>query len=197
MHTSKLTQGSQCRIKHADLSSYKTLTKWNILQSCRWRLLLNLRKEQHGLEQDSQWASQSRSSQRLDWNGFSVCTLSKIRNEAAYLLLAGNANTEKILSSVGTGANSTRVNKVVNELKVKSVEELIASCREMPSGGAAPTAAAEEKEEKKKEVSEPRSMTTWASVSLGALAFLPPKTAERHCVVQSFWKCANYLSAIK
>ncbi|EDS26801.1 predicted protein [Culex quinquefasciatus] len=90
--------------------------------------------------------------------------------------LAGNANTEKILSSVGIGADSTRVNKVVNELKVKSVEELIASCREMPSGGAAPTAAAEEKEEKKKEVSEPRSMTTWASVSLGALAFLPPKT---------------------
>ncbi|KAL1403476.1 hypothetical protein pipiens_019347 [Culex pipiens pipiens] len=88
---------------------------------------------------------------------------------------------------LGIGADSTRVNKVVNELKVKSVEELIASCREMPSGGAAPTAAAEEKEEKKKEVSEPRSMTTWASVSLGALAFLPPKTAERHCVVQSFW----------
>lgn len=27
MHTSKLTQGFQCRIKHADLSSYKTLTK--------------------------------------------------------------------------------------------------------------------------------------------------------------------------
>ncbi|KAL1374200.1 hypothetical protein pipiens_011795 [Culex pipiens pipiens] len=43
----------------------------------------------------------------------------------------------RILSSVGIEADSTRVNKVVNEIKVKSVEELIASGREMPSGGAA------------------------------------------------------------
>ncbi|KAL1380203.1 hypothetical protein pipiens_014373 [Culex pipiens pipiens] len=105
---------------------------------------------------------------------------------------------------VGNEVDSTRVNKVINELKVKSVEELIASGREMPFSGPAPTAAAEEKkEEKKKEVSEPRSMTTWASVSLnkgfprgrmaagGCVGVFAPKAAERHCVVQSF-RTINY-----
>ncbi|EDS39830.1 60S acidic ribosomal protein P2 [Culex quinquefasciatus] len=97
-----------------------------------------------------------------------------MRYVAAYLLavLGGNAapsnaDIEKILSSVGIEADSTRVTKVVNELKGKSVEELIASGREklssMPSGGAAPAAAGgaapaaaaeEKKEEKKKEESE-------------------------------------------
>ncbi|XP_065076418.1 large ribosomal subunit protein P2 isoform X2 [Ochlerotatus camptorhynchus] len=76
-----------------------------------------------------------------------------MRYVAAYLLavLGGNASPsnadiEKILSSVGVEADSTRVTKVVNELKGKSVEELIASGREklssMPAGGAAPAAAA-------------------------------------------------------
>lgn len=98
-----------------------------------------------------------------------------MRYVAAYLLavLGGNASPsnadiEKILSSVGVEADSTRVTKVVNELKGKSVEELIASGREklssMPAGGAAPAAAAaggaaaaapaEEKKEEKKEESE-------------------------------------------
>ncbi|XP_035900483.1 60S acidic ribosomal protein P2 [Anopheles stephensi] len=99
-----------------------------------------------------------------------------MRYVAAYLLavLGGNAapsnsDIEKILSSVGIEADSTRVTKVVNELKGKSIEELIASGREklssMPAGGgaaaAAPAAAggagaaaapaAEKKEEKKEE----------------------------------------------
>ncbi|EAT33157.1 AAEL014583-PC [Aedes aegypti] len=76
-----------------------------------------------------------------------------MRYVAAYLLavLGGNASPsnadiEKILSSVGIEADSTRVTKVVNELKGKSVEELIASGREklssMPAGGAAPAAGA-------------------------------------------------------
>uniref|UniRef100_C6ZQL7 Large ribosomal subunit protein P2 n=1 Tax=Ochlerotatus triseriatus TaxID=7162 RepID=C6ZQL7_OCHTR len=98
-----------------------------------------------------------------------------MRYVAAYLLavLGGNASPsnadiEKILSSVGVEADSARVTKVVNELKGKSVEELIASGREklssMPAGGAAPAAAAaggaaaaapaEEKKEEKKEESE-------------------------------------------
>ncbi|XP_062539502.1 large ribosomal subunit protein P2-like [Armigeres subalbatus] len=100
-----------------------------------------------------------------------------MRYVAAYLLavLGGNASPsnadiEKILSSVGIEADSTRVTKVVNELKGKSVEELIASGREklssMPAGGAAPAAGAgapaggaaaapaEEKKEEKKEESE-------------------------------------------
>ncbi|XP_053660553.1 60S acidic ribosomal protein P2 [Anopheles marshallii] len=98
-----------------------------------------------------------------------------MRYVAAYLLavLGGNAapsnsDIEKILSSVGIDVDSARVTKVVNELKGKSIEELIASGREklssMPAGGgavaAAPAAgggggaaapAAEKKEEKKEE----------------------------------------------
>ncbi|XP_055637743.1 60S acidic ribosomal protein P2 [Toxorhynchites rutilus septentrionalis] len=101
-----------------------------------------------------------------------------MRYVAAYLLavLGGNASPsnadiEKILSSVGVEADSARVTKVVNELKGKSVEELIASGREklssMPAGGAAPAAGAaaaggaaaaapaeEKKKEEKKEESE-------------------------------------------
>lgn len=77
-----------------------------------------------------------------------------MRYVSAYLLavLGGNASPsgadlQKILSSVGIEADTERLNKVINELKGKSVEELIASGREklssMPSGGgAAPAAAA-------------------------------------------------------
>lgn len=98
-----------------------------------------------------------------------------MRYVSAYLLavLGGNenptsANIQKILSSVGIEVDEERLNKVINELKGKSIEELIAQGREklssMPTGGAAapaasgnaaPAAAAEEKkEEKKKEESE-------------------------------------------
>lgn len=92
-----------------------------------------------------------------------------MRYVAAYLLavLGGkenpaNADIEKILSSVGIEVDGTRVTKVVNELKGKSIDELIAQGREklssMPvgGGGAAPVAAAaggaaaEEKKEEKK-----------------------------------------------
>lgn len=95
-----------------------------------------------------------------------------MRYVSAYLLavLGGNAtpsnaDLQKILSSVGIEVDDERLNKVINELKGKSVEELIAQGREklssMPSGGGAavssaptagaPAAAEEKKEEKKKE----------------------------------------------
>ncbi|KAL9692336.1 hypothetical protein quinque_015754 [Culex quinquefasciatus] len=65
-----------------------------------------------------------------------------------------NPDIEKVLSSVGIEADSTRVTKVVNEPKGKSVEELIATRREklswMPSGGAALAAAAKEKNREKR-----------------------------------------------
>jgi large subunit ribosomal protein LP2 len=100
-----------------------------------------------------------------------------VRYVAAYLLavLGGKespaaADLEKILSSVGVEVDSARVTKIINELKGKSIEELIAQGREklssMPVGGgaaaAAPAAggapAAEEKgaakKEEKKEESE-------------------------------------------
>uniref|UniRef100_U5EYL9 Large ribosomal subunit protein P2 n=1 Tax=Corethrella appendiculata TaxID=1370023 RepID=U5EYL9_9DIPT len=100
-----------------------------------------------------------------------------MRYVAAYLLavLGGNASPsnadiEKILSSVGIEVDSARVTKVVNELKGKSIEDLIAEGRtklsSMPAGGggavaaggasagAAPAAAAAKEEEKKKEESE-------------------------------------------
>lgn len=100
-----------------------------------------------------------------------------MRYVAAYLLavLGGKespaaADLEKILSSVGVEVDSARVTKIINELKGKSIEELIAQGREklssMPVGGgaaaAAPAAggapAAEEKgaakKEEKKEESE-------------------------------------------
>lgn len=95
-----------------------------------------------------------------------------MRYVSAYLLavLGGNAtpsnaDLQKILSSVGIEVDDERLNKVISELKGKSVEELIAQGREklssMPSGGGAavssapsagaPAAAEEKKEEKKKE----------------------------------------------
>ncbi|KAF7995143.1 hypothetical protein HCN44_004615 [Aphidius gifuensis] len=92
-----------------------------------------------------------------------------MRFVAAYLLavLGGNASpakgdVEKILSSVGIEADDEKLQKVIAELKGKSIEELIAQGREklssMPVGGAAPAAAAsaaapaaEEKKEDKKE----------------------------------------------
>ncbi|EDS30284.1 60S acidic ribosomal protein P2 [Culex quinquefasciatus] len=65
------------------------------------------------------------------------------------IAVPSNPDIEKVLSSVGIEADSTRVTKVVNEMKGKSVEELIATRREklswMPSGGAALTIAAKEK----------------------------------------------------
>lgn len=89
-----------------------------------------------------------------------------MRYVAAYLLavLGGKespsvADLEKILSSVGVEVDQTRITKVVNELKGKSIEELITEGREklqsVPSGGgvaaAAPTAAAPAAAEKKEE----------------------------------------------
>lgn len=77
-----------------------------------------------------------------------------MRYVSAYLLavLGGNASPsgadlQKILSSVGIEADTERLNKVINELKGKSVEELMEKGREklssMPAGGgAAPAAAA-------------------------------------------------------
>lgn len=76
-----------------------------------------------------------------------------MRYVSAYLLavLGGNenptsANIQKILSSVGIEVDEERLNKVINELKGKSIEELIAQGREklssMPAGGGAAPAAA-------------------------------------------------------
>lgn len=76
-----------------------------------------------------------------------------MRYVAAYLLavLGGKENPttgdiEKILSSVGIEADAARLKKVVDELKGKSVDDLIAQGREklssMPAGGAAAPAAA-------------------------------------------------------
>lgn len=76
-----------------------------------------------------------------------------MRYVAAYLLavLGGKespvaADLEKILSSVGVEVDSTRLGKVVADLKGKSVEELIKEGREklstIPSGGAVAAAAA-------------------------------------------------------
>jgi len=99
-----------------------------------------------------------------------------MRYVAAYLLavLGGNASpsaadVKAIISSVGIDAEDEKLNKVIDELKGKSVEELIAAGSEklasVPSGGgaAAPAAAAagggaapaaEAKKEEKKEESE-------------------------------------------
>lgn len=75
-----------------------------------------------------------------------------MRYVAAYLLavLGGKeapvaADLEKILSSVGVEVDSARVTKIINELKGKSIEELIKQGREklssMPVGGGAAAAA--------------------------------------------------------
>lgn len=79
-----------------------------------------------------------------------------MRYVAAYLLavLAGNQTpdlkaVEKILSSVGIEADKTKAEKVINELKGKSIEDLIkegstklASVPAAAPAGAAPAAAA-------------------------------------------------------
>nr|P02399.1 RecName: Full=Large ribosomal subunit protein P2; AltName: Full=60S acidic ribosomal protein P2; AltName: Full=EL12 [Artemia salina] len=99
-----------------------------------------------------------------------------MRYVAAYLLaaLSGNADPstadiEKILSSVGIECNPSQLQKVMNELKGKDLEALIAEGQtklaSMPTGGApaaaaggaatAPAAEAKEaKKEEKKEESE-------------------------------------------
>jgi large subunit ribosomal protein LP2 len=91
-----------------------------------------------------------------------------MRYVAAYLLatLGGNESpalkdVEKILSSVGVEMDKTKAEKVISELKGKSVEDLIKAGTEklatVPSAGAASAAgaaapvAAEKKVEKKKE----------------------------------------------
>jgi large subunit ribosomal protein LP2 len=76
-----------------------------------------------------------------------------MRYVAAYLLavLAGNASPDlatlnQILSSVGVKVDEAQANRVINELKGKSLETLIkegtAKLASVPSGGAAPAAAA-------------------------------------------------------
>ena len=76
-----------------------------------------------------------------------------MRYVAAYLLatLAGNESpdlkaVEAILSSVGVEMDKTKAEKVISELKGKSVDELVAAGTEklasVPSGGAAAPAAA-------------------------------------------------------
>ncbi|KAJ8332371.1 hypothetical protein SKAU_G00425440 [Synaphobranchus kaupii] len=102
----------------------------------------------------------------------------KMRYVAAYLLaaLGGNDSPQakdikKILDSVGIEADDTRMDKVINELNGKNVEEVIAqgygklasvpsggavavASSAAPVGGAADAPAAEEKKEEKKEESE-------------------------------------------
>merc|ERR1712055_98107 len=103
-----------------------------------------------------------------------------MRYVAAYLLavLGGNAapsaaDIKAIISSVGIDADSEKLDKVIAELKGKSIDELIAEgskkLASVPSGGggaAAPAAAggaapaggaAEEKKEEKKEEPEEES----------------------------------------
>ncbi|MEE6498585.1 hypothetical protein FKM82_003166 [Ascaphus truei] len=99
-----------------------------------------------------------------------------MRYVAAYLLavLGGNEcpstkDLKKILDSVGIESDNERADKVVGELKGKSIEEVIAQgntkLASMPSGGAVAAAAsaapaasvaapAEEKKEEKKDESE-------------------------------------------
>ncbi|XP_062584847.1 large ribosomal subunit protein P2-like [Saccostrea cucullata] len=93
-----------------------------------------------------------------------------MRYVAAYLLaaLSGNSNPsaadlKKIIGSVGIDAEADKIEKIINELKGKSIEELITQGQEklasVPSGGAvaasapaggAPAEAAQEKKEEKK-----------------------------------------------
>merc|ERR1719394_289703 len=97
-----------------------------------------------------------------------------MRYVAAYLLAALGGNSapsakdiKKILTSVGIDAEDAALNKVIDELKGKNLEELIAEGRgklaSVPSGGGVAAssggaaassggdAAAEEKKEEKKE----------------------------------------------
>merc|ERR1712212_805598 len=101
-----------------------------------------------------------------------------MRYVAAYLLAVLGGNTEPsaadikaIISSVGIDADNKKLDKVITELKGKSIDELIAEgskkLASVPSGGgaaapaaaggAAPAAAAEEKKEEKKEEPEEES----------------------------------------
>ncbi|TFK71645.1 ribosomal protein 60S [Pluteus cervinus] len=101
-----------------------------------------------------------------------------MRHIAAYLLLqiGGNANpsasdVKKVLSAVGIEADDDRLNKLISELKGKSVNDLIAEgsakLASVPSGGGgggggaaapaaggAPAAAAVEEEKKEEEKEE-------------------------------------------
>lgn len=88
-----------------------------------------------------------------------------MRYVAAYLLavLAGNqspdaAVVEKILNSVGVKVEQTSLSKVINELKGKSLEDLIkegtsklASVPSAPAGAPAPAAASSGAPASKKE----------------------------------------------
>merc|ERR1711976_994438 len=92
--------------------------------------------------------------------------LKKMRYVAAALLIAlgggdiNAKNIKSILSSVGIDAEDDRVKTVVEQLKGKNVEELMAEgmgkLASVPSGGAAPggDAPAGDKKEEKKEESE-------------------------------------------
>merc|ERR1711976_529198 len=100
--------------------------------------------------------------------------LKKMRYVAAALLIAlgggdiNAKNIKSILSSVGIDAEDDRVKTVVEQLKGKNVEELMAEgmgkLASVPSGGAAPAAggaaaggdapAGDKKEEKKEESEE-------------------------------------------
>ncbi|XP_072239204.1 60S acidic ribosomal protein P2 isoform X1 [Leuresthes tenuis] len=100
-----------------------------------------------------------------------------MRYVAAYLLAVLGGNTspsakdiKDILGSVGIEADDERLNKVINELNGKDINEVMNSglskLASVPAGGAvaapaaaagagpAPAAAAEEKKEEKKEESE-------------------------------------------
>merc|ERR1739848_466963 len=92
-----------------------------------------------------------------------------MRYVAAYLLAALGGNSapsakdiKKILTSVGIDAEDAALNKVIDELKGKNLEELMAEGREklasVPSGGGGAAsggdAPAEAKKEEKKEESE-------------------------------------------
>ncbi|KAI7688486.1 60S acidic ribosomal protein P2, partial [Sarcoptes scabiei] len=117
----------------------------------------------------------------LYWNFSRIKIYLKMRYVAAYLLavLGGNKSPSKddinkILSSVGIESDEDKMSKVINELKGKSIEDLISQGTEklasVPSGGggggavaaaAAPAAAApaaddskKAKEEKKEEEEE-------------------------------------------
>ncbi|KAL1375090.1 hypothetical protein pipiens_020393, partial [Culex pipiens pipiens] len=57
---------------------------------------------------------------------------------ACLLAVPSNPDIEKVLSSVGIEADSTRVTKVVNELKGKSVVKLIASSDSLPAARSSP-----------------------------------------------------------
>ncbi|KAJ8402955.1 hypothetical protein AAFF_G00362690 [Aldrovandia affinis] len=130
-----------------------------------------MKQSQNGVQFTNQFSLKARSN----------CLSVKMRYVAAYLLaaLGGNDSPQakdikKILDSVGIEAEDTRMEKVINELNGKNVEEVIAQgygkLASVPSGGAvavassaapgggggaaAAPAAAEEKKEEKEESEE-------------------------------------------